>query len=81
MEDNIIPDGSLAAWAAARAAARAISSDPRHHGAASAGQPEARIGAQDGPARRWITRLRRLPFAALAIGASPRRPACTSSRS
>ena len=60
MEDNIIPDSSLLAWAAARAADRATSSAPRHHGDASAGWPELRTSAPDGPARRLITLLRRL---------------------
>ena len=74
MEDNIIPDGSLLAWAAARAADRATSSAPRHHGAASTPRPDAQTRAPDGPARRWITLLRRLPLATFAIGANPRRP-------
>ena len=81
MEDNIISDSSLLAWAAARAAAQATSPAPGHHGVASAGWPERQTDAPDGPARRWITFLRRLPLATLARGASRRRPRCTSSRS
>ena len=81
LADDITADTSLRAWAAARAAARATSPAPVPHGAPPAGQPAVRTSAADGPARRWITLLRRLPLATLAISASPRRPRCTSSRS